>query len=362
MMNRISLNTLWCIALGLFLAACSRPDDLARQDAAREGPDLTQPDIQLENAQRPYAAQLDQLSTQAEAGLRSSGVTLTPHFVNWLNQNGYGSFNFSRSDIMDDSYGGKASNNTPVNREPVIFIHGNSDKALGTTFGQTGWTSSINYFLGQGYTTAELYAITWGPADAGQASDQYHSREYLTRIRAFMEAVLAYTGASKIDVIGHSMGVTLCRKAIKGGWAYDAAAGGWYNLGPSLTSQVDAFVGIAGGNQGLANCYLSPTTPTCNDENGFYPGYLWYGWGPYGVSDLIVDLNQSTGYEGDYRFSIWSTADQVIGYSCLVYGVNTCRIPGQTGEKAYFSYPYGHFNLKDLTEDVQYRMVTVHTN
>jgi len=39
----------------------------------------------------------------------------------------------------------------------------------------------------------------------------------LEYLRAFTEAVIAYTGAAKIDVIGHSMGVTLSRRVIKGG-------------------------------------------------------------------------------------------------------------------------------------------------
>jgi len=36
-------------------------------------------------------------------------------------------------------------------------------------------------------------------------------------LRAFTEAVLNYTGAEKINVISHSMGVTLSRRVIKGG-------------------------------------------------------------------------------------------------------------------------------------------------
>lgn len=302
----------------------------------------------------------DLATLRLAAGGAKSGITLTSHFQSWLDQNGYGSYEFSRTDIIDDSYGGRTYSGQPVTKQPVIFIHGNSDKAIGDTYGQSGWTNSLVYFLNQGYTTAELYAITWGPADAYQAADQTHSKEYVMRIRKFIEAVLDYTGADKVDIISHSMGVTLSRKAVKGGSAYDQDEGN-YQVGSSLTSDVDAFVGIAGGNQGLTNCYYSyGSTPTCDDITGFYPGYLWYGYGPYGVSDYLVDLNQSSAYEGSYRYSIWSTADQIIGYNCIVYGVNTCRLPSQTGEKAYYSSPYGHFNLKDLTESVQYSMVTAH--
>lgn len=44
-----------------------------------------------------------------------------------------------------------------------------------------------------------------------------HSNEYLTYNRKFVEAVIEYTGAKKINIIGHSMGVTLGRGIIKGG-------------------------------------------------------------------------------------------------------------------------------------------------
>lgn len=40
-------------------------------------------------------------------------------------------------------------------------------------------------------------------------------------MRAFVEAVIAYTGTSKVNIIGHSMGVTIGRKIIKGGPAID---------------------------------------------------------------------------------------------------------------------------------------------
>ena len=40
-------------------------------------------------------------------------------------------------------------------------------------------------------------------------------------IRKFIEAVLEYTGADEIDVISHSMGVPLSRRALKGGWSMD---------------------------------------------------------------------------------------------------------------------------------------------
>jgi triacylglycerol esterase/lipase EstA (alpha/beta hydrolase family) len=286
---------------------------------------------------------------------------LSTDFRNWLSANGYSSYNFQRSDVPGGAYGGRVTPGQAVVNQPVIFIHGNSDSALGTVSPYTGWTSSIQYFQSQGYTSAELYATTWGPASTASASLQYHSKSHMTRLRAFIQAVKAYTGAAKVDIVCHSMGVTLARKAIKGGTAYDSAAGGSYSLGASLTSSVDTFVGIAGANRGLTACYTSgPTTPTCSDVNGFYPGYLIGFTGPYDVSDILVDMNSTSHYEGSFVYSIWSSADEVIGFGTIVYGASTCRIPGQNGEVTFSGYPYGHFGVKNLTGYYQWRMVKFH--
>jgi len=286
---------------------------------------------------------------------------LTPDFESWLESNGYGGYSFMRADVAGGSFGGRISGNDPVVHDPVIFIHGNSDSALGVGPGLTGWTASIEYFLSQGYTSSELYATTWGPADVTQSSLQYHSRAHLTRIRAFIQAVLEYTGAEKVDVITHSMGVTLARKAIKGGSGTDLADGGSYSLGPALTGSVDTFVGIAGANRGLVACYVSgPSTPTCGSTNGLYPGYMIGVFGPYGVSAFLKELNRDVGFEGQHVYSMWSTVDEVIGSGCLVWGRYTPQIPGQDSEVRFGSYPYGHINSKDLTGYEQLRMVRDH--
>jgi triacylglycerol lipase len=301
-----------------------------------------------------------ELATQEQAAVSTSGFT--SHFRQWLSANGYEpQYNLVRADLVGGSYGGKASSTDTVVNQPVIFIHGNSDKAIGTgAAGQSGWNATIEYFQSQGYKTSELYATTWGPADASLSADQYHSKTNVMKVRKLIEAVKAYTGATKVDIIAHSMGVTLARKAILGGYANDSLEGGQYYIGPSLTSSVDTFVGIAGANRGLVSCYQTGgSTPTCGATNGLYPGW-WNGFGVSGRSAYLDNLYSSSGYEGAFRYSIWSTADEVIGYGDVVYYDYTSRIPGQTGEKVYSGYPYGHFGVKDQTQAVQYSMVRSH--
>lgn len=283
---------------------------------------------------------------------------ITKHFQNWLNANGYGGMGLGRSDLNGGSFGGKVSDSDCIVNQPVIFVHGNGDRCLGGA--AKGWEKSVEYFRSRGYRSSELYCTAFGTGNVLSASTYYHSKEFIMKIRKMVEAVKAYTGADKVDIIGHSLGVTIARKAIKGGYARDLLAGGRYHIGPALTSSVDTFVGIAGANRGLSGCFFTgPTTPGCGKTNGFYPGYMFWGM-VFGVSDFLEELNRSSRYEGRYRYSIWSTVDQLVGGACLVWGRNTCRIPGQTGEKKFYSFPYGHLGVKDRTGYYQYRMVHDH--
>jgi len=278
---------------------------------------------------------------------------LSPHFRQWLAANGYAAYNFPRDDIAGGSYGGRWSVDDPIQHQPVVFVHGNSDRAAGHDRTPTGWTSVIAYFLANGYSPAELYATTWGPADPALAGKQVHSYENVHRVRAFIEAVLAYTGAERLDLIAHSMGVTLARRAIQGGMLEGR------DLGPSLTGRVDTFVGIAGATRGLTACFGAVEQPTCAADEGFYPGYLTF-FGVTGVSDFREGLNAQRGYEAEHVYSIWTRADQLIGFGDLVYGEYTSRIPGQDGEKVYSGYPYGHFCVRDLSAPVQLEMIRNH--
>jgi hypothetical protein len=280
---------------------------------------------------------------------------LTADFQTWLNQTGYESYNFMRTDIdpLGASYGGKQSQNEQITNDPIIFIHGNSDKAIGFTGWQTGFTNSIEYFISQGYTEAELYATTWGPADAFQMANQYHSFAYLSYLRAFVEAVLNYTGAAQVDIISHSMGVTLGRKVVQGGTGND---NGPYNLGPSLLQKVDTFIGIAGANWGLTNCYSDSQYPTCGTTNGLYPGWAI---GPLGLSTILNNINNGPNV-ATHLFSLWSSFDNLIGYGDIVWMQPTSNIPNQNGHVEYTDPFYTHLTLKDNTTQEQYQIITQH--
>lgn len=295
------------------------------------------------------------LSRDRQAG-RASTLSggISTDFRQWLSTSSFSSFDFARDDLSGGSFGGRTTSGELLSRRPVVFVHGNSDRAIGGGF--NGWGNSTSYFLDQGYTSAELYATTWGPANQLLASAQYHSKIYLMRTRAFLEAVLAYTGAAQIDVISHSMGVTLSRKAILGGAANDLLDGGRYDLGTPLTASVHTFIGISGANSGLTSCWATgPSTPTCGATNGFYPGQLVWG-SVSGRSAFLDDLQAAqSGFEGARRFSMWSRAETVGGYGPLVYGQYTSRFPGQMDEVV--SGSEDHLGMKDETAGEQFNLV-----
>ena len=116
----------------------------------------------------------------------------------------------------------------------------------------SGWTASIEHFMMNGYSSAELYALTWGDRDLTQSYSRVHSCVTLKRVRRFIDAVLAYTNATKVDIIAHSMGVTVARMAIAGGDWWDQIEG--CHLGTPINGKVQSFLGIAGANYGMCAC------------------------------------------------------------------------------------------------------------
>ncbi len=261
------------------------------------------------------------------------------HFREWLQDHGYGDRAFASA--IRSGFGGRSGVRRAPARRPVLFIHGNGDKAA-------SWAASRRYFERKGYGPGDLYGMTWGNANPLLAPLRHHSARDLREVRAFIEAVLAYTGAKEVDIITHSMGVTLARKAIIGGKG--RALDGEYDLGPSLKGRVRTFVGIAGGNRGLKASALSPLLPTNNVVDGFYPEQPLLN---VAASAFLHDLNTSGERPGKRVISFWSKADKIA--KGARGAAPTSRIPGQDGERVYQGYD--HFDVRDRTVADQFRVV-----
>lgn len=129
----------------------------------------------------------------------------------------------------------------PLRHDPVIFIHGNTRDA--GDWDEPG-QSVRKRFLDAGYSPQELWALSYN----GKTTKDYHpalqcqtdNQTNVPDLTIFVKAVLTYTGAAKVDLIAHSLGVTVAR--------------GMLAQHPELSQVIEDFVAIAGPNHGTTVC------------------------------------------------------------------------------------------------------------
>jgi pimeloyl-ACP methyl ester carboxylesterase len=140
----------------------------------------------------------------------------------------------------------------PVAHTPVIFLHGNNDTPFPTAcnplFGRMH--DFAEYFLAHGYRPSELWGLGYQgdqcdlPADQTIRSSVSHtSAASVPDLRAFVHAVLEYTGADQVDIVAHSLGGTVAREWLRQDSAYGL---------------VRALVSVASPHHGIINCSPSP--------------------------------------------------------------------------------------------------------
>jgi len=281
-------------------------------------------------------------------------TAFSPDFGQWLSEH-FGNdirAHLERADLGPaGSFGGKASRNEVLNRQPVVFVHGVANRA------GDKMKASADYFSRNGYTFAELYGTTYSTFNPTGSVLQWASYDmkcsYVKTVRALIVAVRLYTGRA-VDVIGFSLGVPVARKAILGGRCVDTGE----DLGAPLTKFIDTFLGVAGPNHGISlqvggislpGCLFS-VIPVCNGVNGLYSGLC------PSESQYLQDINRQVGYEGAHRFSIYSRMDQLVGYT--VCDKITSQVPGQHGEKVFPSA--NHDDTFDHSHPWQMAMVEHH--
>lgn len=196
-------------------------------------------------------------------------------------------------------------------RDAVVLVHGNGGSSV-------DWNNTYNELINRGYTGSEIYRPNWGSACV--ACNNHSGSEEVPVGNALLDAYdNSCTG--KIDVIGHSMGVTLAIKEI-------------IDLG--LENDVNDFVGVAGAVRGLKSC-------------GYYPYNVWSStcgfWGLSIGSPFLNSIYNETFADQVYSIKSWS--DQIVCYGgCTVGGVHSSSI---WGEDASYTYSTGHFGLQSNT-------------
>ena len=138
-----------------------------------------------------------------------------------------------------------------VDRIPVIFIHGNNDSPFPTSCNPFGRIQAFaQFFLDNGYHPSELWGIGYQGDQCDLAQDNTHrsgishtTAVAVPMLRAFVRAVLDFTGAKRVDIIAHSLGVTVARE---------------WMLQDNAFRKVRALVAIDGPNHGIIDCSPNP--------------------------------------------------------------------------------------------------------
>lgn len=202
-----------------------------------------------------------------------------------------------------------AADSSAACRDNVVLVHGNAGSPA-------DFANTRNELLARGYAAASIFTPDWGSKFCPACNDHSGSEE--TPVEDAMIDAIASSCSGKIDVIGHSMGVTLAAHEID-------------RLG--LKPYVNSFVGIAGAWRGLRSCGVYPwnvMTTTC---------------GAQGLSIGSPLISSLAGKKPAARaYSIKSWYDQIVCYGglCTVGGVHSSTIPG---EDASYTYVTGHFGL-----------------
>jgi pimeloyl-ACP methyl ester carboxylesterase len=139
----------------------------------------------------------------------------------------------------------------PVERTPVILLHGNNDTPFPTTCNPYGAIHDLaQYLADHGYAPSELWGLGYQGdqcdllGDETRRSGEAHTTQAnIPDLDRFVRAVLAYTGAKRVDIVGHSLGVTLARAWMKA---------------DHTGHLVRRLVAIDGPNHGIIDCSPDP--------------------------------------------------------------------------------------------------------
>ncbi len=164
--------------------------------------------------------------------------------------------------------GGTRGAPTALRHDPILFVHGYSGA-------KENFCTMVAVFRSDGWSDNELYGYDYSVVNSF-ATDA-------AEIRSQVDAILARTGATKVDIIAHSAGSVSSRYYIK-------------NLGGD--SKVDAWVSLAGPNHGTDDANNCSFTPCVELRLG---------------SAFLAALNSGDETPGFVRYATWwSPCDETI--------------------------------------------------
>ncbi|HEX8689244.1 MAG TPA: lipase [Solirubrobacterales bacterium] len=163
--------------------------------------------------------------------------------------------------------------------DPILFVHGYTRTA-------SDWKTMIGRFEKDGWKKSQLSAYSYNTSQSNKTTAE-------TIVKSEVEKLLSSTGASKLDVVAHSMGSLNTR---------------WYIKFLGGESKVDDWVSLGGPNHGttFANFCFSASCIEMRQNSTFLnelnagdetPGAVSYGtwWSP---CDEIINPDSSVALSG----------------------------------------------------------------
>jgi len=164
-------------------------------------------------------------------------------------------------------------------QDPILFVHGYLESA-------SLWNTMISRFEKDGYPSSYLSAYTYNTSQSNKVDAE-------KEVKSHVESLLKATGASKVDIISHSMGGLNTR---------------WYVKFLGGETKVDDWVSLGGPNHGTetANFCFSTSCVEMRVGSTFLkelnagdetPGTVSYGtwWSP---CDEIINPDSSVALSG----------------------------------------------------------------
>jgi pimeloyl-ACP methyl ester carboxylesterase len=203
----------------------------------------------------------------------------------------------------DPRVGGWGSDRCPDGhraRTPVVFVHGNGGHAGHWEMEYPPvWVSARRVFLENGYCPRELWAISYDGAGSYSTYDDVNAPD----VYRFIEAVRTYLQVPRVDIVAHSLGVTVVRKA-----AF---------LHRDLYRHIRRFVAIAGATEGTTTCRGTGEQGVLHVCDEVAPGNAWLeelnsiGHTPPGPEYLT--LYDGTGFADDFYLGPDALSPQLKG-------------------------------------------------
>jgi triacylglycerol lipase len=185
--------------------------------------------------------------------------------------------------------------------DPILFVHGYTRSA-------SDWNTMIGRFQADGWPGSHLVAYTY---DTRQSNKTSAEREVKVRV----DNLLASTGASKVDVVTHSMGGLNTR---------------WYVKFLGGDAKVDDWVSLGGPNHGTdtANLCGDPSCVEMRVGSAFLtelnagdetPGAVNYGtwWSP---CDTVINPDSSVSLAGARNTKTACISHNNLTQDATVYG------------------------------------------